>query len=149
MVLNEYWDDILNNEDVFVNFLRDEFDVNWVEINLIKKQSNIITASSGNNNLSFCVNSENNKAMLKLDTCNQIKEFVLLRENNKLRTYKKSEYALNRFIFLIKKRTKPCSISTDKWRGIIWDIQEKNNNFNLRDDSEGIFNESAILSGMK
>lgn len=153
MVVNKYWNNILNNKVEFIKFLRDEFNVNWVEKNLIMKQPNqIMTAFSENNNLSFSVNSEDNKAMLKLDTCGQIKEFVLLIENNELRIYKKSEYALNRFIIFIKERIDPCSISKDQWRRIIWAIHEQNNTLleiNLRDRSGGIFDEPAIHSGIK
>lgn len=150
MFVNKDWNCILNSEEDFINFLSSGFNVNWVKKTIINQSNNTITASYENNNLLFSVNSEYNKAMLKLDTCGQIEEFVLLIENNDLRTYKKSEYALNRFISFIKNRD-PCNILKGNWRGILWAIQEQNYD-KLSENLVGVpkksYNKPAIKSAI-
>jgi len=146
MFENKDWNHILNNKEKFINFLSSEFNVNWVKKPMIDQSKNTISASYENNKVIFSVNSEYNKAMLKLDTCGQIKEFVLLIENNVPRTYKKSEYALNRFISFIKYHD-PCKIKRDEWRRIIWAIHGQNSEvlYKILDNNE-IFDEISIES---
>lgn len=93
---NEYlfsWNEIPGKDSVkFIEFLRQNYGVNWVKTKNIKKTDNLIKVSSGNNSLSFEIDNEKSKAIMKID--NETTEFGVKKENNKQYIYEYDKHAL-------------------------------------------------------
>lgn len=95
---NEYlfsWNEISGKDSVkFIEFLRQNYGVNWVRTKDIKKIDNdtLIKVFSANKSISFRIDKEKSKAILEID--NEKTEFSMKKENNKLNIYENDKHAL-------------------------------------------------------
>lgn len=81
------WDSIPGNDSVrLIEFLNENFDVNWVKPSMIKKSIDTIYISDGKNSVSLILNHEKMKARLTIDGCT-IYELIVNIENGKLNVY--------------------------------------------------------------
>jgi hypothetical protein len=90
------WDKISGEDSVkFIEFLRQNYGVDWVRTEDIKKTDNdsLINISSGNNSLSFGLYNEKSKAILKIDR-KKIDEFIVKTEKTKLNIYDSRDHEL-------------------------------------------------------
>jgi hypothetical protein len=83
------WDEIPGNDSVkLIEFLKQNFKIDWVKKDNIKKSEDgkTISASAGNNNLSLILNDEKTKVNLKIDN-GRTNELNARTENSKLNIY--------------------------------------------------------------
>jgi len=85
------WNDVLENSERVLNFLKQGFDIGWIKTAKIEKiDDSTIKMVSEKNFLTLKINDEKNKAILKIDD-NKTDEFVVRMKDGKLNIYKEKK----------------------------------------------------------
>jgi hypothetical protein len=90
------WDNVPGNDNErFIDFLKQSYSIDWVKRDNIKKSvdRNTISASAGNHSLSLSLNNDKTKVNLKIDD-SRTDEFIADMENSKLNIYNGRIYPL-------------------------------------------------------